>query len=188
MKLESLDTIDRYYEDENKLATLIKSSNIIGLKTKIKDKNVGELSLMSLESYISDASSDNVKKIIEKLRLASKTVLEKFENIQSTFDDIIPVTKDDVEKFEFEKIKDNPISLKNAIDIITSTYISRNELQSVIDSIYAELWSTVTDMFTQCFQMSMYARQYTGSVLGAAEDFKSFAKVTAVFESTSNDD
>lgn len=158
----------------------IQNLSVVGLKIKDTTNDVGELENMTLTSYISDATLKHTKNTITELKKSASKIELKQTRLNEYIQNIKSINQTDINPDEFEKQIDKPISFKDAIDAVAATYITTTALQEIVNDVYRELWIAVNDMFTTGFQMSMYARQYTGTIQGIDAKNPAFNKI--VFE------
>lgn len=147
----------------------ILTTDVVGLKMVDLTNGIGNLSRLSLSSFIADSTPENAKNAISQLRASTAKIDTKTDTIKTHIDNVKPVNQTDVDACNFEKQADRPISLKNAIDTISDTFITTTALQAMVNDVYSALWTAVNDMLTTGFQTSMYARQYTGATQGISD-------------------
>lgn len=153
----------------------IKDTTVLGLQQLNSD--VYELKQMTLSSYLADSTPGTAAHTVRQIRASNDQLTTKREAIQQHVSTVKAVTQQDLDANEFEKQDDAPIALTAAIDSITTTYITRKELQEIVNDVYSELWTAVNDMLTTGFQTSMYARQYTGTIQGIDAERPAYSKI-----------
>lgn len=156
----------------NILETNVTDDNILDVLNNqylitLKNNNVfsqGVLTKTPLKYFFSEYSNPEIAlQTVSAIRETKQEIDSKTNGLNELISKAITVNP---ATFNFELQESESVSLSEAITQLNETFATRGDVLQAIDEIYKTLWQNVDEILTECFQTSMYARQYTGSADG----------------------
>jgi hypothetical protein len=170
--------------DKQEVIDNLKTSFVLGKQAVLKgnetDKDrVYSLAKLPLTKYISsDLSPENAKIIVGQIRETADRLTTRLNEVNDLLPRITKITKKDVAEANLTLNADNPISYSEAISQITGTFVSKSEFLKMMNEVFTEFWAEAADLINSAFSQSMYARQYTGSMIGLNPENRAFSEIS----------